>query len=312
MIQQPIHHRPVLMREVLAHLNVRPGGRYIDCTVGAGGHAAAVLAADPSATLLGIDRDEQALAIAGVTLAEYGERCSLVHGNYAEVQELAANHGWEQADGILMDLGVSSMQIDQARRGFSYRNDGPLDMRMDRTSPITAARVLNTADEQELVEVLREYGDVPAARKVAKAIIARREEKLWAHTAELAALLHDVMPRQKGRQTPVAARCFQALRIVVNNEFEYLEQGLDAALEMLAPNGRLVMISFHSGEDRTVKEAFRFGALDCVCPPRLPVCACDKDPWIRILTRKPLRASDDEVAENSRAAPAKLRAAEKI
>ena len=211
-----------------------------------------------------------------------------------------------------MDLGTSSMQIDQPDRGFSYTQDGPLDMRMDRTSPITAARVLNTADEDELTEVLRTFGEVPGARRIARAIVTRRETRLWSCTGELAELVKANMPRQKGRRTPAAARCFQALRIVVNNEFEHLEEGLEMALELLAPGGRLVVISFHSGEDRIVKETLRYAAKGCICPPELPVCRCDKVPTIRLVTRKPLRPSAAETAENSRAAPARLRSAEKI
>ena len=312
MTNQPAHHRPVLVLETLKHLQARPNGRYIDATLGAGGHAAALLAADTTARLLGIDRDENALAIARKRLAPFQDRCTLVHGNYGNMEGLAAEHGWPSVDGILMDLGTSSMQIDQPDRGFSYTQDGPLDMRMDRTSPITAARILNTADENELTEVLRTFGEIPGARKIARAIVARREARLWSHTGELAELVKANMPRQKGRSTPTAARCFQALRIVVNNEFEHLEEGLEMALELLAPGGRLVAISFHSGEDRIVKETLRYAAKDCICPRELPVCTCDKVPTVRLVTRKPLRPSAAESAENSRATPAKLRSAEKI
>ena len=312
MTNQPVHHRPVLVLETLKYLQVRPNGRYIDATLGAGGHAAALLAADTTARLLGIDRDENALAIARKRLAPFQDRCTLVHGNYGNMADLAAEHGWHAADGILMDLGTSSMQIDQPDRGFSYSQDGPLDMRMDRTSPITAARVLNTANEDELTEIMKTFGEMPGARKIARAIVARRETRLWSHTGELAGLLKSQMPRQKGRSTPAAARCFQALRIVVNNEFEDLEDGLEMALELLAPSGRLVAISFHSGEDRIVKETLRYAAKDCICPKVLPICACDKTPTIQLLTRKPLRPSAAETAENSRAAPAKLRSAEKL
>jgi len=312
MTNQPVHHRPVLVLETLKYLQARPNGRYIDATLGAGGHAAALLAADTTASLLGIDRDESALAIARERLAPFQDRCTLVHGNYGDMEDLVAEHGWPAVDGILMDLGTSSMQIDQPDRGFSYMKDGPLDMRMDRTSPITAARILNTADENELTEVLRTFGEIPGARKIARAIVTRREARLWSHTGELAELVKANMPRQKGRSTPTAARCFQALRIVVNNELEHLEEGLEMALELLAPGGRLVVISFHSGEDRIVKETLRYAVKDCICPQELPVCTCDKVPTIRLLTRKPLRPSAAESAENSRATPAKLRSAEKI
>jgi 16S rRNA (cytosine1402-N4)-methyltransferase len=219
---------------------------------------------------------------------------------------------WEHVDVVLLDIGVSSPQIDLPSRGFSFRHDGPLDMRMDRRDRLTAATILNTWDEMELTRVLSEFGEEPMARPLARAIVARRQERPWERTSELAELAERVVGRRSSRSLPPATRCFQALRLAVNDELGELARGLEAAVEVLAPAGRLAVIAFHSLEDRMVKQFLRYEALECVCPPDCPVCVCDKTARLRSLTRKPVVASAAEIARNPRAAPARLRAAERL
>jgi len=228
------------------------------------------------------------------------------------MRQHAEQLGWDRVDGVLLDVGISSMQVDTAQRGFSHRLDGPLDMRMDRRGPVTAATIVNTWSEDQLTDVFRRYGEERRARRVARAVVTQREEQPFSRTGELAELLKRVVGQRRGPTLPPATRCFQGLRIAVNRELEELEDGLAGALELLRPGGRLVVISFHSLEDRIVKHSFRHEAATCVCPPGLPVCVCGKSAALRILTRKPLRPSADEVTMNRRAASAKLRAAERL
>jgi len=304
-------HLPVMLKEVVELLAVKPGGRYLDGTLGAGGHAAAVLDEQPTAELLGIDRDADALALARTRLEEFGGRVILRQGEYADMAKLAAEVGWKEVDGILLDLGLSSMQIDEPNRGFSYRHDGPLDMRMDRRGRTTASVIVNTATEDELTRIFREYGEEPKARLVARAIIARRETRLWERTGELAELIAAVVGRGKGRHVVPEARCFQGLRIAVNGELDQLEKGLEQAHNLLAVGGRLVIITFHSLEDRLVKQRFRYWTETCICPPAMPVCRCGKHATVTLLTRKPILPGELELSANRRAAPAKIRACEK-
>lgn len=311
--QVPVH-APVLLRETLFHLAPQ-GGRFIDGTCGAGGHSAAILGAHPDNRLLGLDVDPAALALARARLAEFGERAQLRHGSYTGMAAFAAELGWEQVDGVLLDFGVSSMQIDQAERGFSYRAelDGPLDMRFDRRQTLTAAWLLNHADERELTRLFREHGELPFARSLARAVTARRAEQPWERTGEFADLVRHVAgPRRAGRQSPPEGRAFQALRIAVNDELETVRQGLSEGVALLAPEGRIVAISFHSGEDRIVKQFFRFEEQECVCPPGLPVCRCGKIPRLEVLTSKPVQCDEDEARQNPRARPARLRAARRL
>lgn len=302
----------MLANKVLEYLAPRAGGRYIDGTVGAGGHTAAILRRAPGAQILGIDRDQSALACAAANLASFGRNVQLRHGSFADLDQTVAQTGWSRIDGILLDIGVSSMQIDNPERGFSYRVDGPLDMRMDRSQERTAAMILNKATERELAELFRQYGEAPGSRRIARAVIDARSRKSFGSTMEFADLIAAVAPRQKGRHTPPAARFFQALRIAVNDELASLERGVDAAMDLLAAGGRMVVISFHSLEDRIVKHRFRHAALNCVCPPALPVCRCGKVATLAVLTKRPVRPDEVEVANNPRAHSARLRVGEKI
>lgn len=308
----PFPHKPVLPDEVRGYL-VTPGARrFVDGTVGVGGHAEGVLRSAPAAEYLGIDRDDKALSIARQNLAEFGSRVHLVRGSYGEMAQFALEQGWQDVDGILLDLGMSSLQLDEAARGFSFQKDGPLDMRMDRRSHTTAAVILNEWPEEELARIFREYGEERHAKRLAKAVVHRRKEKPWFRTGEFAELVRRIAGRGQHDKLRVPARSFQALRIAVNSELDELESGMNAALDMLKPGGRLVIISFHSLEDRMVKQRFRYETADCVCPPELPECRCDKTPRVKILTRKPIQATKKEIETNPRAASAKLRAAEKL
>ena len=304
-------HIPVLAEEVLrafAHLR-EP--RIIDGTLGLGGHSALLLDRIPGSRILGIDRDDGALREAARRLALYGDRVLLFRGAFSAMADFAAEAEWAQVDGILLDVGVSSPQIDTPARGFSHRFDGPLDMRMDRRSPETAATILNTESEEELADIFYHYGEERHARRVARAVVKRREEKPWARTAEFAELVERVVGHSK-HGPPSATRCFQALRIAVNDELGELDRALVAAVSLLAPGGRLAVISFHSLEDRIVKQFYRHEALSCICPPDIPVCVCQKVPTLREVNRKPIVASPEECEANRRAASAKLRVAEKL
>jgi 16S rRNA (cytosine1402-N4)-methyltransferase len=303
-------HVPVLAGEVRELLAVRPGETVVDATFGAGGHAA-LLCADlqGEGRFVAVDRD--------ATVRPYFERfqrdcrvpARFLRGDFAVVLGQLAGNGVE-ADAILLDLGVSSMQIDRPERGFSYAADAPLDMRMDTTAPRSAADVVNEADERELADAFRRYGEERFARPIARAIVRRRGERPFERTSELVDVIRSAIPapRRFGDGHP-AKRVFQALRIVVNEELESLERALPAALSMLRPGGRVAVVSFHSLEDRIVKRFFAAQARGCVCPPELPICVCGKEPTLRLVTRKAVRPSPGETAENPRAGSARLRVA---
>ena len=308
------HHLPVLPAEVAEQLALptdRPA-RLIDCTVGGGGHSAILLEKSPKLELLGIDRDPEALTAAARRLAFARNRVTLSHGRFSEFPRLAAEIGWEQVDGILFDLGVSSPQIDRPERGFSWRNSAALDMRMDPSQPLTAARLVNQSGEDELETIFREYGELAGARQLARAIVARRAEHPFGTTAELVALCDEVLRKPRPGAPPVPTLVFQALRIAVNDELGEIERALEAVPAHLAPGGRVAVISFHSLEDRIVKNFFRRESTGCLCPPGLPVCRCGHLPSLRIVTRKPLSAGAAELRENRRAACARLRVAERL
>ncbi|MDX2163309.1 MAG: 16S rRNA (cytosine(1402)-N(4))-methyltransferase RsmH [bacterium] len=304
-------HVSVLLQAILEHL-LPPGrdvNRCIDGTVGAGGHAAALLNGGAGA-LLGFDLDQAALALARTALAPYGDRAHLIHDSYAHMRVQAAAFGWAGVDAILLDLGVSSMQFDSPERGFSFRYDAPLDMRFDPTSSgLTAGDLVNQADEDELSHMFYQYGEDPNGRRLARAIIQARP---LTTTGELAAVLEKAVPRRHHDKIHPATRAFQALRIAVNDELGTVERVLPEAIALLNPGGRLAVISFHSLEDRIVKDAFRLAATDCICPPEIPVCVCDHHASVRLITRKPLTAADDEIARNPRSRSAKLRVVEKL
>lgn len=304
-------HTPVLLDEVLTWLAPRDGGLYVDATLGLGGHAAAILAASaPGGRLLGIDTDAQALALARDRLAEFGPRAVFCEGWHRDIDSLACAAGWHEVDGVLFDLGVSSLQLDAAERGFSFAQDGPLDMRMSQTAELSAAELVNAWPEGDLSRVIYEYGEERYARRIAGAIVRQRPLHT---TGELAEVVRRAVPHSRGPQRiDPATRTFQALRIAVNGELEHLRRSLEGAVTLLKPGGRLAVISFHSLEDRIVKQYLTQEARDCICPPRLPQCVCGHQASVRILTRKPLRPSAEEEQRNPRSRSARLRVAERL
>lgn len=317
-------HIPVLLDEVLEALAPVPGGRYLDGTLGLGGHSAALLArADAAldavsaapAELCGLDRDNEALAVARQRLAGYGSRAHLFHCRYSEFAGALDELGWDAVDGALLDIGVSSLQIDTAARGFSFHADGPLDMRMDGDSLEPSARqLLGRIRLDELKRIIAMYGEDPQAGRIARAIVTARDRQPIETTRQLAAIVESAYPaswRARARNHP-AMRTFQALRMAVNNETGELERFLDAILARLRPGGRVAVISFHSIEDRIVKHRMRHWAQGCVCPRQTARCVCGHEPEARLITAKPICPGEAEVARNPRAGSAKLRVAEKL
>ena len=304
-------HEPVLLAEVVRGLGVRPGGRYVDATVGLGGHAEAILeAAQPGGRLLGIDRDGHAICAARERLARFGDAVVLVRGVYWEVARIGAEHGFERVDGVLFDLGVSSLQLDAPGRGFSFLRDEPLDMRMDDRAALTAAEVVNTYDEVALADAIWRFGEERRSRRIARAIVARRPLRT---TGELVSAVEQAVGRRQEGPIHPATRTFQALRIVVNQELDFLSDSLSAAHGLLAGAGaRLVVIAFHSLEDRVVKEYMRRESSDCLCPPRTPMCICGHVATLRLVGRGATKAGEAELARNPRARSARLRVAESL
>jgi 16S rRNA (cytosine1402-N4)-methyltransferase len=300
-------HTPVLVREVVELLAPERGGFFVDATVGAGGHAEAILERGPGVRMLGLDRDAEALDLARRRLARFGGRVELLEANFADLEEVLADR--PNADGILADLGVSSMQLDEGRRGFSFRLEGPLDMRMGRDGR-TAADIVATASAEELTRIFREWGEERMAAKIARGIVRERTREPIQTTRQLAR----IVAAEKGGREKIdpATRVFQALRIEVNQELNALARFLAAAVARLNGGGRLAVISYHSLEDRIVKDAFRRDSGVCLCPPRLPQCVCGARAALRVLTRRPLRPSESEQRRNPRSRSAKLRAAEKL
>jgi 16S rRNA (cytosine1402-N4)-methyltransferase len=303
-------HLPVLLEAVIEGLALKPGSLVIDGTLGLGGHSEAILkATGPDGRVLGFDRDPAALALAQDRLLAYGQRLVTYHGSYAEMGKMAPMLGFAPADGVLLDLGLSSLQLDSAERGFAFRFEGPLDMRFDPTAGQNAADLVNTLAESELADIIYTYGEERFSRRVARAIVAARPLRTTGHLAQIVA-----SAIQGGRREKIhpATRTFQALRIAVNDELGALDRSLPQALDLLRPGGRLAVISFHSLEDRIVKRYFQAEEKGCVCPPELPACVCGRVPRQRILTRHPLVPSEDEQATNPRARSAKLRVAERL
>ena len=303
-----VHHSPVLVAETLGWLSVGPGRVYVDGTVGEGGHSEAILdASGPSGVVLGIDRDPRSVDAARRRLTGYGDRARVVHGNYADMSDLALQAGIERVDGVLLDLGFSSRQVDAAGYGFSFQRDEPLDMRYD-TAGSTAADLLNHTDERELADVIYRYGEERRSRAVARAIV---EARPITTTGRLATVVVRALGGRRGSRHP-ATRTFQALRIAVNEELMHLQAGLEAAPGMLKSGGRLVVISYHSLEDRLVKTWMDREAAQCICPPELPMCACDHEPSVRFVRRRVVRPSAAETDNNPRSRSARLRAVERI
>ncbi|GCE25926.1 ribosomal RNA small subunit methyltransferase H [Dictyobacter alpinus] len=325
MTMEHTQHVSVMPDEVLEYLQPRPGGLYIDGTLGGGGHTAALLERSaPDGKVLGIDTDTQALARVGERLAEFvaSGRLVLAHGNFSDLERIVAETGFgagRAIQGILLDLGFSSDQMDNPERGFAFSSDGPLDMRLDQTAPLTAADLVNGVSEQELADIFWRYGEETRSRPIARRIVRAREKGAITRTAQLANLIAAGVPHKPGAIHP-ATRAFQALRIAVNRELERLETVLPQIVNVLEREkmsdgggmgaGRMVIIAFHSLEDRIVKEFIRREAKDCICPPRLPVCVCGHKARLRNLTNKPVTPGEQEIARNPRARSAKLRAAE--
>lgn len=306
-------HTSVLLKEAVESLCVRPDGIYVDGTLGGGGHSYEIAGRlGDGGRLIGIDRDEEAIAAAGARLRDFGEKVTEVHGNYADMPEILEKLGIEHVDGILLDLGVSSHQLDDADRGFSYMTDAPLDMRMDRSETRTAADIVNNADEHELFRILRDYGEERFAQNIAKHIVEARKKAPIRTTGELVQIIRASIPMkvQKTGGHP-AKRTFQAIRIELNGELTALEDSIDRMIERLNDGGRLSIITFHSLEDRIVKSAFRRNENPCTCPPELPVCVCGKKSRGRVITRKPILPGEEEMEMNPRAKSAKLRVFER-
>jgi len=303
-------HRPVLLRETIELLALERGGLYVDCTLGLGGHSEAILQAADNAQVIGIDRDDEALELARKRLARFGSRFRAVHADFRDITRVLATAKVKSVNGILADLGVSSLQLDSPRRGFSFRQDAPLDMRMDaRSDAETAAELLGRLPEVEIARLIFEYGEERRSRRIARMIVQQRERgEPIQTTRELAKLVERAVGANRDRRIHPATRTFQALRIAVNHELEGLDEFIETAIDLLQPAGRLVAISFHSLEDRIIKRVLRRLSGHCECPPRAPQCSCGARQAVKILTRRPIVASAAEVAENPRSRSAKLRA----
>lgn len=307
-------HKSVLVNEVIEQLQPANNGHYIDGTVGLGGHAAAILrACGPNGWLLGVDLDLEALSIAKENLGEFSDRYTLVHEDFANLDVILKRHSLNDVDGVLLDLGVSSLQLDTPARGFSFSRSGPLDMRMNPKQPLSAEEVVNSSSEEKLSDIFWNFGEERNARSVAHRIVQSRRTQPITTTLQLAEIIQDVIPPNVRRsRIHIATRVFQALRIYVNDELKRLQLGLDSAVAALAPGGRICVISFHSLEDRIVKQRFQSLSCRCVCPPKSPICVCNHKASLHLLTKRPITPHIDEIQKNPRSRSAKLRAAMKI
>jgi len=310
----PEYHIPVLAQQTLALLEPKPGNVFVDCTVGGGGHAAVILEKIlPGGRLIGIDRDQEALDFAAKWLARFDEAVTLVKANYRDLDQVLAGIGVSGVHGVLIDTGTSSRQLDSAERGFSFAEDGPLDMRMDRSEPGTAADLVNELPERELARIIRENSDERWARQIARTIVAERAKGRIETTRQLAEIVRKAIPRKAWpREIDPSTRTFLSLRTELNEEYDALRTGVRRAVEALLPGGRVACITFQSTEDRIVKEAFVELSGKCKCPPNLPVCVCGAKAVIRIVTRKPIAPDEDEIRANPRSRSAKLRIGEKV
>ncbi|WP_432664762.1 16S rRNA (cytosine(1402)-N(4))-methyltransferase RsmH [Wukongibacter baidiensis] len=307
-------HETVLLEETIDNLNIDPKGIYVDGTLGGGGHSELICSKlSEEGLLIGIDQDQEALAHAKERLKKHSNRFEFVNSNFSNVKEVLAKLGIEKINGIVLDLGVSSYQLDNKERGFSYMQDANLDMRMDRNRSLTAEEVVNTYSEKELQKIIKLYGEEKWASRIAKFIVAERKEKEIKTTGELVEIIKKAVPAGARRNGPhPAKRTFQAIRIEVNNELGILEQTVKDVSEVLTKDGRICIITFHSLEDRIIKNVYKELATGCICPPELPICKCDNEPILKVVTRKPIYPSEMEVEVNPRSRSAKLRVAEKI
>lgn len=306
-------HKSVLLYETIENLNIKPNGIYVDGTLGGGGHSYEIAKLLTTGRLIGIDQDEAAINAAGERLSQFKNNVTIVRSNYSEIKRVLTEIGVHKVDGILLDLGVSSYQLDTPERGFSYKEDAPLDMRMDTRNTKTAKDIVNTYSEMELFRIIRDYGEDNFAKNIAKHIVRMREEKPIETTYELTEAIKAAIPMKlRVNAGHPAKRTFQAIRIELNQELEVLKNTLQDMIELLAPGGRLCIITFHSLEDRIVKSNFRMNENPCTCPPNFPVCVCGKKPLGKVITRKPILPSEQELLENKRAKSSKLRVFEKI
>ena len=305
-------HRPVMLDECIENLAIKPDGIYVDGTAGGGGHSFAIASRLIDGKLIAIDQDEAAIAAAGARLAPLGERARVVRNNFRNLAQVCAELGIDGIDGLLLDLGVSSYQLDTPERGFSYQADAPLDMRMDKRNPLSAYEVVNTYSQEDLRRILFEYGEERFAPRIASAICRAREEAPIQTTGELVELIKKAMPAAARDGGHPAKRSFQAIRIEVNAELDVIEPAIRSAVNLLRPGGRIVIITFHSLEDRIVKQTFADLTGGCTCPKHFPVCVCGNRPQVKIITRKPILPSAAELEENRRSHSAKVRVAEKL
>lgn len=307
-------HRTVLLDRTIEYLKVVPGGVYVDCTLGGGGHSLEILKRlGERGRLIGIDRDQNAIKAAGERLASFSDKAVLVHGNFRDIRRIVHGIGITAVDGVVMDLGVSSHQLDRRERGFSYMQDAPLDMRMDRQQSLTAMEVVNTYSEADIARVISGYGEERWARRIAAFIVREREKAPIKTTGQLVDIIKAAIPASARRKGPhPAKRTFQALRIEVNDELGILERAVKDGVDLLKSGGRICVITFHSLEDRKIKNIFRELENPCTCPPKAPACVCGKKPVIRVVTRKPVVPDKEEIQQNPRARSAGLRVAEKL
>lgn len=305
-------HKSVLLEETIENLKIKPNGIYVDGTLGGGGHSYEIAKRLTDGRLIGIDQDAAAISAAGVRLAEFNDRVTIVRNNYCEIKQVLKTLNVNQIDGILLDLGVSSYQLDTPERGFSYKEDAPLDMRMDTRNTKTAKDIVNGYSEMELFRIIRDYGEDNFAKNIAKHIVRMRGEKPLETTFELVEAIKAAIPMKLRVNTGhPAKRTFQAIRIELNQELEVLKASLQDMIELLSPEGRLCIITFHSLEDRIVKSCFRMNENPCTCPPSFPVCICGKKPLGKVISRKPILPSEEELEYNKRSKSAKLRVFEK-
>lgn len=306
-------HVPVLLEEAVSMLALQPDGVYVDCTVGGGGHLACLVQKlGEKATIIGIDKDAKALEEARKKLADVSSKLILIHGDFRRLQVILKMHGISEIHGIVLDLGVSSFQLDDASRGFSYQEEGPLDMRMNTDQQLSAWHLVNEWSEERLALIIRELGEERYARRIAREIVRERQQRPINTTFELVEVIKRAVPAQAKKDKHPARRTFQALRIAVNEELEALEEALPQAVEVLASEGRIAVITFHSLEDRIVKTFFKRESLGCLCPPDQPVCTCNHRARLKIVTKRPITPTEAELARNPRSRSAKLRIAEKI
>ncbi len=306
-------HIPVLYHEVIDNLNIQPSGIYVDGTLGGAGHSSAIATRlVQGGRLIGVDQDKDAIAAATKRLEAFNDRVTIVHDNYEHIPEILADLGIEKVNGILLDLGVSSYQLDNPERGFSYNTDEPLDMRMDQDSPLTAADIVNSWSVEELTRILRDYGEERYALNIARRIVSQREEKPFETTGELVKVIRASIPmKMQDKYGNPCKRTFQAIRIACNRELDVLQDSIDRLIDCLEPEGRLCIITFHSLEDRIVKNAFKRNENPCICPPEFPVCVCGKKSMGKVITRKPIVPSCEELEQNKRSASSKLRVFER-